>query len=46
MEIFLGVLRIGYYQAASEDSMWAYEPVSYLWPDVDPGSDSSYDKSE
>ena len=31
----------GAYQAASEDSRWEYEPVSYLWPYIEPDSDSS-----
>ena len=35
LEKFLGVIRIGTYQAASEDSRWGYEPVLDSWPDVD-----------
>ena len=38
----IGVIRIGTYQAASEDSRWAYEPVSALCPDIEPDSDNSY----
>ena len=37
----LGVIRRGTYQAASEDSWWAYESVSDLWPYIEPYSDSS-----
>ena len=40
---WLGVVRRGTYQAASEDISWAYEPVSDLWPYIDPDSDSSDD---
>ena len=36
----LGVIRRGTCQAASEYSRWAYEPVSYLWTDIEPDSDS------
>ena len=39
------VIRIGTYQAAFEDSRWAYGPMSGLWPDIDPDSDSSNDES-
>ena len=42
---WLGVIRRGTYQAEYEDSRWAYEPVSDLWLDIDPGSDSSNDRS-
>ena len=42
---YTGVIRRGFYQAASEDSRWAYEPVSDLWPDIEPYSDSSNDGS-
>ena len=45
LEIFLGVIRIGTYQAAYEDSRWAYEPLSDLWPDIEPDIDSSDDGS-
>ena len=38
---WLGVIRRGTYQAASEDSRWVYEPVSDLWPYIDPASNSS-----
>ena len=40
---WLGVIRRRIYQEASEDSRWAYEPVSGFWPDIDPDSDSSAD---
>ena len=39
------MIRKGTYQAASEDSRWEYEPVSDLWPDIEPDSDSSDDVS-
>ena len=42
---WLGVIRRGTYQAAVGDIRWAYELVSYLWPDVEPDSDSSDDNS-
>ena len=42
---FLGVIRRGTYQAASEDSRCKYEPVYYLWTDIEPNSDSSDDGS-
>ena len=45
LETWLGVIRRGTYQAAAEDSRWAYEPVSDLWPDIKPDSDSSDDGS-
>ena len=38
---YLGVIRRGIYQEESEDNRWTYEPVLYLWPYVDPDSDSS-----
>ena len=38
---WLGVIRRATNQAASEDSRWAYEPVSDLWQDMEPDSDSS-----
>ena len=31
---WLGVIRRGTYQAASEDSRWEYEPVYNLWTDI------------
>ena len=34
------MIRRGSYQAASEDSRWAYEPVYNLWPDIDTDSES------
>ena len=40
---WLGLIRRGTYQAASEDSWWAYESVSDLWLDIDPDSDSNDD---
>ena len=43
LEKCLGAIRIGTYQESSEDNMWAYEPVSYLLPYVDPDSESSDD---
>ena len=39
------VIRRGSYQAAAEDSRWAYETVSDLWPDMVTDSDSSVDGS-
>ena len=39
---WIGITRRGGYQADSGDSMWAYEPVSDLCPDLEPKSDSSY----
>ena len=41
LETWLGVIRRGTYQAASEDSRWAYEPVSDLCPYIEPAGDSS-----
>ena len=41
----VGLIIRGTHQAASEDSRWSYEPVSDLWPDVEPDSDSSDDGS-
>ena len=38
---WIGVIRRGSYQAASEDSRWEYYPVSNLWLDIEPDSDSS-----
>ena len=38
---WLGVIIIGSYRGESEDSRWAYEPVSYLWSDIEPYSESS-----
>ena len=31
------MIRRESYQAASEDSRWAYEPVSDLWPVIEEG---------
>ena len=42
---WIGVIRRGTYQSASEDSRWAYEPVSDLWSNIEPASDSSDDGS-
>ena len=41
----LAGIRRRSYQAAAEDSIWPYKPVSDLWPDIDPDSDSSFDGS-
>ena len=38
---WLGVIRRGTYQEASEDSRWAYEPFYDLWTDIDTDGDSS-----
>ena len=38
---WLGSVRRGTYQASYEDIRWSYKPVSDLWPDMDPDSDSS-----
>ena len=44
---WLGEIRRGTYQEAYEDSRWAYEPVSDLWPDIDIDGDfSDYGSSE
>ena len=40
---WLGVIIRGTYQAASEYSRWQYKLVYYLWPNIDPDSDSSDD---
>ena len=37
--------RRGNYQAVSEDTRWAHEPVYDLWPDIELVSDSSNDGS-
>ena len=42
LEKWLGVIRRGTHQSSSEDSRWAYEQVSDLWPDIYPDSDSRY----
>ena len=42
---WLRVIRRCSYQAADEDSRWAYELVSDFWPDIEPDSDSSVDGS-
>ena len=42
---WLGVIRRGTYQSAPEDSRWEYEPVSDLWPDIEPDSNSRDDGS-
>ena len=39
------VIKIGTYQAASEDIRWAYEPVSDLLTDIDTDSESSNEGS-
>ena len=41
LEKRLGDIRRGAYQAAYEDSRWAYEPVSDLWLDIEPDIDYS-----
>ena len=38
MEKWLELIRRETYQAATEDRMWPYEPVSYFWPDIDHAS--------
>ena len=38
---WLGLIRRGAYQAGSEDSRWAYEPVSDLWLNIYPDTESS-----
>ena len=40
---WLLLIRRGTYQAVAGDIKWTYEPVSYLWPDIEAGSDSRYD---
>ena len=45
LEKWLGVIKRGTYQASSEDRRWAYEPVYYLLPDIEPDSDYSDDGS-
>ena len=40
---WLGVIRRGTYKSSSEDSRWAYAPVSDLWPEIEPNSDSRDD---
>ena len=40
---WLRLIIKGTYQAASEDSRWAYKPVSGLRPDIDHDSDSIND---
>ena len=45
LEKLIGLIKRGTYQASSEDIRWAYEPVSDLWPDIEPVSDSSNDGS-
>ena len=46
LEKWIGVIRRGTYQAASEDSISEYEPVYNLWPDIEPDSDSCNDGSK
>ena len=38
---WLGVIIIWTYQAAAEGRRWSYEPGTYLYPDLYPGSESS-----
>ena len=40
----LGLIIMWTYQEAYEDNMCLYEPVSDLFPDVEPDSDSSDDE--
>ena len=42
---WLVFFRRGTYQEAAENSMWPYEQVLGLWPDVEPRSDSNNDGS-
>ena len=42
---FLGMIRRGTYQSLYEDSGWEHEPVSDLWPDIEPDSEYSSDVS-
>ena len=42
---WLGLIRRCSYQEASEDSRWAYEPLSDLWTEIEPDSDSNDDGS-
>ena len=41
LEKWLGAIRIGTYQAAAEESRWAYESVYNLWTDIETDGDSS-----
>ena len=45
LEKWLGVIRRGTYKEESEYIRWAYEPVSDLWIDIEPDSDSSDNRS-
>ena len=45
LEKWIVVIKRGSYQAAAEYSRWSYEPVSGLWPDIDPDSEYSIDGS-
>ena len=40
---WLVLIRRGNYKSAAGYSRWSYEPVSYLWPDIYPDSDYSYE---
>ena len=42
---WLGVIRMGSYQAEDEEIIWEYEPVYCLWIDIETGGDSSADGS-
>ena len=42
LEKLLEFIRRGTYQASYEDRKWSYEPVSYLWLDVEPDIDYSF----
>ena len=45
LERWLGVTRRGSHQAEDDESIWAYEPVSHLWRDIEPDDYSSFDGS-
>ena len=45
LEKWIGLIRRGIYQEESEDSIWEYEPVYDLWPDIETDSYSSNDGS-
>ena len=45
LEKWIGVIRRGTYQAASDNSRWKYEPLFDLWKYIDPDSDYINDSS-
>ena len=45
LENFRGVIRRRTYQEAVKDSRCKYEPVSDLWPDIEPDKNSNVDGS-